>query len=162
MMKKYLFLCAFTSLFATMLLVGCDDGYYGSKPYWAVGGNGSLSEDESAISLECVSVVDYKEFTYETSSSDTTHGDVTRNDTTLPATSAMGGMNLVTYENPIRKCIETEIQKIKGNGSSFYWGKRTWVITREKISRKPATESVTFANFIDCKQIQAAACLLIN
>lgn len=64
----------------------------------------------------------------------------------------------------IRKCIKTEIEGLKKCGPSCetYLGGFRWLLTREKLSKKPKESEVNIIKFVSCEQIKEADCLLVN
>lgn len=167
-------------LFLALVIEGCDDGRHTSLPPWSLspGAGGQFSEDISEITLECVDVVDYRDpdFIDDTDitvgSNEEDESDIpeelTPSDITTKQVSAidamykLSGVKAAGSIDDIRKCIKTEIDDMRASGSEFYWNNRTWVLSRDKLSREPEKSSVDVIQYMSCSQVQSADCLLIN
>lgn len=148
-----------------LLELSCGDGSHRSSgPSWTLGDNDDLSGDTSVVTLDCVNVVSYKNIKASelNQPENLTPGDVTTN--SLNATTVM--FRLATgvddETKALHKCIETEIETLKGSGSEHYWGNMTYVLTRTYFSRKPKKSTVRVIDLTGCSQVQSADCLLTD
>jgi hypothetical protein len=152
---------------AAVLLVGCGDGTHRSKPGWGYTPvNEEVSGNTALVTLNCVSVVNYDDIKASDLASqnpeDLTTGDITAK--SVSATTVMfklANSKLDDATKALHKCIEIEIDTMKGSGSEHYWNNMTYILTRNK-TKKPKKTTVSVVDLTGCSQIQSADCLLTD
>lgn len=157
MKKDITYIVLVVLLVAAGMLTGCGDGRNSAKPVWSTQLGISAGTTTVSPQLTCVSVIGYKPV--QGSGGDLTSGNFTTGTATRCMQTIMDGKSASSTSTD---CVEIEISKLKEGGSEFYWGNRTYLLTRNKIPKRPKDADVKMVDYTDCAQVQAAACLLTD
>lgn len=171
-----------------LFLLGCGDGVNRSRPQFGIA---PLNPLLTAPLLQCVDVTDYRHITVsenEVQAMPAGSGvlppaagvetgqrpqigfgrrypagmgslDAMKS---LVAKAAVSGRTVADEE--IQDCIEDTIKSFKkcGRSCSTYWGSATWLLSRERVQKKPKSSEVQILNFTGCEQVEKARCLLTD
>lgn len=190
MMKKIIGLTFLLALMTLALSqVSCGDGSHTPRSQGFGEAGPGLDEGVGVSGLQCINVTNYEDITEEqtgSAASDDADDDTASDSSTAGETTRFGyrstdAMSAImvraarsgsgsssgsssSVSQAIQRCIESKIDELEmcGTWCRTRWSTRTWLLTANRLYRRPLDSEINIVTFRNCEQVRNATCLVVD